>query len=88
MCEYRTSVKAKPRNNRRNVVGDEIRKLRLAAHPRITQEDLVARLEIRGLHLDRTSLLRLESGERKITDLEILAIASALKVPVARLFPK
>ena len=63
-----------------------IRKLRLAAHPRVTQEDLVARLGVRGLQLDRTALLRLESGERRITDIEIIGIAAALKVPVERLF--
>jgi transcriptional regulator with XRE-family HTH domain len=80
-------VKQKNRKTPKNVVGAVIRKLRLAAHPRVTQEDLVARLEVRGLHLDRTALLRVECGERKVTDLEIIAIAIALKVPVASLFP-
>lgn len=86
-CEYRTYVKAKNRKFPKNVVGAVIRKLRLAAHPRVTQEDLVARLEVRGLHLDRTALLRLECGDRKVTDIEIIAIAAALRVPVMSLFP-
>lgn len=84
-CENRTSVKKGPKKSK-NLVGEVVRKLRLAAQPRITQDDLVARLEVKGLHLDRTSLLRIECGERKITDIEMLAIAAALRVPVASLF--
>jgi HTH-type transcriptional regulator, cell division transcriptional repressor len=81
-------VSPKNRKSPKNVVGAEIRRIRLAANPRITQEDLVARLEVRGMRLDRTALLRLECGDRKITDLEMIAIAAALKVPVVSLFPK
>lgn len=87
MCKNRTLVKTKRRKSQKNVVGAEIRRLRLAARPRVTQEDLVARLEIRGLRMDRTTLLRIECGNRKVTDVEMLAIAAALKVPVASLFP-
>ena len=78
-------MKKSPKKSK-NLVGEVVRKLRLAAQPRITQDDLVARLEVKGLHLDRTSLLRIECGERKITDIEMLAIAAALRVPVATLF--
>jgi len=57
-------------------------------NPPVTQEDLVARLEVRGIRLDRTALVRIESRQRGITDLEMLAIASALRVPVERFFQK
>jgi transcriptional regulator with XRE-family HTH domain len=87
MVKVRKShIVKKSQKKPKNVVGAVVRKLRLAAQPRITQDDLVARLEVKGLHLDRTSLLRIECGDRKITDIEMLAIAAALRVPVTQLF--
>ncbi len=87
MVKVRKSHMAKKRHQTpKNVVGPVVRKLRLAANPPITQDDLVARLEVKGLHMDRTSFLRIESGDRKITDIEMLAIAAALRVPVTDLF--
>ena len=53
----------------------------------MTQETLAARLAARcNVHIDRSALARIELGQRYIRDYEIIAIAKALKIPVAALF--
>ena len=68
----------------KNVVGKNIREIRL--EKKLTQEELMAKLEVKGLHICSDSICRIEKGTRQITDFEIIAIAYVLKVPVARLF--
>jgi transcriptional regulator with XRE-family HTH domain len=67
----------------RNIVGVRIRQARKAAKPPITQKDLVARLQTEGITIDQSGLSKLESGQRPVTDIEVLALAKALKVSVA-----
>ena len=70
----------------RNVIGLRIRKLRLNHKPPISQEDLAARLAIRGVIFDRSAISRIEAQRRALRDYEILAISDALRVSVAALF--
>lgn len=75
-----------PKRSPKNVIGPTIRKLRYAARVPMSQEALVAKLQIRGVLLDRSALARIESQERLVRDTEIIALASALRVPIERLF--
>jgi len=68
---------------KRNVVGDRVRQARKAVRPPITQIDLVARLQILGMQIDQSGLSKIESGHRPVTDVEVIALAKALKVSVA-----
>jgi transcriptional regulator with XRE-family HTH domain len=77
--------KTQPRGER-NSIGRRIREVRLAQVPPVSQEDLAARLAVRGVYFDRSALSRMEAGKRFIRDYEIIAIADALRVPVASLF--
>jgi transcriptional regulator with XRE-family HTH domain len=53
----------------------------------VTQEDLAGRLAAQGFeNLTRVLVNRIEAGKRTVIDVEILALAKALKVPVQRLF--
>ena len=70
----------------RNVVGPRIRAARLAQTPTVSQEDLTARLAVGGVYFDRSALARIELKQRFVRDYEIIAIAKALKIPVASLF--
>jgi transcriptional regulator with XRE-family HTH domain len=70
----------------KNVVGPRIRELRLKGKRKLSQEELAARLQAMGVELDRTALSRIESGERQVTDIEVLAICRALGITVASLF--
>jgi transcriptional regulator with XRE-family HTH domain len=75
-----------PKRSLKNVIGPTIRKLRYAARVPMSQEALVAKLQIRGVLLDRSALARIESQERLVRDVEIIALAAALRVPIERLF--
>lgn len=70
----------------KNVVGSRIRDARLQASSRVSQEELAARLQALGVDMDQTAISRLESGERQVTDIELLAICHALGTSVAALF--
>jgi len=72
----------------RNVIGHRIREARLKHKPIVSQEDLAARLATRGVYFDRSAISRMEQQGRFIRDYEIIAIAEALKVPVAWFFEK
>ncbi len=68
------------------MVGVNVRQVRKAANPPITQEDLIARLQLSGISMDQSALSKIETGHRPVSDIEVAALAEALKVPVARLF--
>lgn len=70
-------------NNRsRNLTGDRVREARHKAKPMITQTDLIARLAVRGIDLEKTSISKIEARTRPVTDIELVAIADALSVSV------
>lgn len=75
-----------PKRPPKNVIGPTIRKLRYSGRVPLSQEALVAKLQIIGVPLDRSALARIESRERLVRDVEIVALASALRVPIERLF--
>ncbi len=66
----------------RNLVGSRIRQARLAEKPRMTLADLSARLEVLGISLSISSIAKIERGERIVTDVQLVALAKALKVSV------
>lgn len=67
---------------KRNVVGTRIYQARKAARPPITQIELVARLQVLGMVIDQSGLSKIENGQRPVSDIEVIALAKALKVPV------
>ncbi len=81
-----TRNRNKTRDGRRNLVGGRVRELRRRAVPKITQEDLAGRVAAHSVSLDRTAIYRIEAGSRTVTDLELAALAKALRVPIAELF--
>ena len=74
--------------NRKNIVGERIRVARLSEKPLATQQDLSARLELLGIALSASSIGKIENGTRPVTDLQIVAFATALKVTPEWLFRK
>ncbi len=67
----------------RNIVGSRVSQARKAVKPSITQADLVARLQLLGVMIDQSILSKIEGEQRPVTDIEVVAIAKALKVSVA-----
>ncbi len=72
----------------KNLIGDRVREARHRRNPRITQVDLLARLAVRGIYLESTSISKIESYKRPVTDIELVAIAEALNVSVLWLLKK
>ena len=66
----------------RNLIGDRVRKARLNAKPKITQNDLLARLTVRGVDLEKTTISKIEAKSRPVTDIELVAIADSLGVSI------
>ncbi len=69
----------------RNIVGPRVRQARRVAKPKITQRDLVARLQVLGVMIDQSGLSKIENGQRPVSDIEVVALARALKVSPASL---
>ena len=64
----------------RNIVGQRVREARRNAKPRITQEELIARLQVLGITIDQSTLSKIENNQRPVTDIEVVALAKALRV--------
>lgn len=62
----------------KNIVGERVRIARKKA--KLTQADLIAKLQVAGLNFERSSLSRIESGERIVTDYEVVILAKTLNV--------
>ena len=65
-----------------NKAGDRIRIARAMQKPRITQDDLIARLDFHGVNMRKNTLSRIETGARYITDLELIAFSKVLNVSI------
>ena len=68
-----------------NICGEKIRIIRTKKH--VTQTDLAARLQVRGVQLTQNSICRIEKGRHVVADYELLYIADALGVSVSDLLP-
>ena len=66
----------KTRDGKNNVCGEQIARLRKAM--KISQRKLADKLQIAGLDVDKNAVQRMESGQRFITDIEIIYLAQAL----------
>lgn len=65
-------------NGRKNLCGNRIREARRKL--KISQSDLAAQLQVRGIILERDSVSRMEIGTRFITDYELKNISEILGV--------
>ncbi len=70
-------------NGKKNITGERIRAVRKKLN--ITQEDLAARLQTRGVIIERDSISRIEIGTRFVADYELRAICQALGVTAGEL---
>lgn len=86
MCSWGTSVKREKPPHPRNLVGANLRKLRRAATPGISQEDLCGRVAKYGVVLSRPQVAKIEAGRRPVFDYEAVALAKSLKVSLPQLF--
>ncbi len=65
-------------NGRKNLCGEKVREARLKL--RLSQTDLAAKLQIKGVIIERDSISRIEAGTRFVADYELLALSEILSV--------
>jgi len=69
------------------LVGPVIAAIRKNKKPPLTQEDLAGKLATQGILIDRSGVAKIEKQKRTVIDIELRAIAKALKVSPNELFP-
>lgn len=67
-----------------NVIGPQVKRLR--EKNRLTQEALTAHCNLIGWNISRSTLAKIESQVRRVTDSEVALMARALKVGIEELF--
>ena len=65
-----------------NISGANIARIRKALSPTVSQRALADSLQLHGIDVDKNAVQRIECGKRFVTDIELVAIASVLKVSV------
>ncbi len=75
----------KTKSGRNNLCGEKLAAFRKEL--KVSQRKFADRLQLAGLDVDKNAVQRMESGQRFITDIELLYIARVLNKKVAELFP-
>ena len=70
-------------NGRKNLLGIKMREIRKARG--ISQRQVADDLAELGLVVDKNAVQRMESGQRFITDIELITISKYLDIPVNEL---
>lgn len=63
-----------------NICGKKIKELRKTKFPGLSQRGLADKLQLAGIDLDKNAIQRIESGQRFVTDIELLAFSQILEV--------
>lgn len=71
-----------------NIFGENIAKIRKAIVPTVSQRALADKLQLCGIDVDKNAIQRIECGKRFVTDIELVAIANVLNVPILDLLKK
>lgn len=78
---YKQKIMFKNKNDTlNNISGKNIKRIRLEQVPRLSQRALADKLQIQGIDLDKNAVQRIESGQRFVTDIELLAFSKVLNV--------
>ena len=66
----------KSENGRNNICGENIAKYRKEIA--LSQREFAEKLQVLGLDIEKNAIQRMESGQRFITDIELVYLAKAL----------
>ncbi len=67
--------KNKSLSGKNNICGEKVYEIRKSQNPKMSQRQLAEKLQILGVDVDKNAIQRIESGQRFVTDLELLAIS-------------
>ncbi|MBQ9991618.1 MAG: helix-turn-helix transcriptional regulator [Lachnospiraceae bacterium] len=68
-----------------NLCGENIKRIRQAKFPGLSQRGLAEKLQLAGIDLDKNAIQRIESGKRFVTDIELVAFSRILEVSLEEL---
>ena len=74
--------KLKLKDGRHNIAGRNIKRIRMNRVPKMSQRKHAKKMQLAGYDIDHPVIRRIESGQRFITDIELIAFAKVLNVPV------
>jgi len=66
----------------RNLIGRQLRIFRAMQSPPMTQQQLLAKLHLKGLEITQSTLSKIENEEGIVTDAVLLTISKALEVDI------
>lgn len=67
-------------DNRNNICGFNIARIRKSMKPKMSQKTLAERLQVIGLDVDKNAIQRIENGKRFVTDIELLSFSKLFNV--------
>lgn len=67
-------------HGKKNLCGDRIHQARTAQ--RMSQSDLAARMQVNGVIIEREAISKIETGDRFVTDYELMVFSKVLGVSV------
>ena len=70
---------------RNNIAGINIKQIRKAQVPRMSQRILAERMQLIGIDLDKNAIQRIESGERFVTDIELIGFGKIFGLSIDKL---
>ena len=82
-CEVRTLARLYAPDGKKNLIGPRVRELRRARG--LSQEQLMAQLQILGMDSERGVVKRIENGTRFVSDVELCLLADYFQVSVSAL---
>lgn len=65
-------------HGKKNLCGDRIHQARTTQ--RMSQSDLAARMQVNGVSIEREAISKIETGDRFVTDYELVVFAKVLGV--------
>ena len=67
-------------SGKKNISGDKIHQARTAL--RLSQSELAARMQVKGILIEREAISKIETGDRLVTDYELVGFSQVLGVPL------
>ncbi len=78
--------KNKAGGGRNNISGEQIAKLRKKVVPKMSQRMLADKCQLFGVDIDKNAIQRIESGQRFVTDIELLCFCNIFQVTAEQIF--
>ena len=80
--------KNKAENGKNNICGQRVYELRTSCNPKMSQRMLAEQLQLHGIDVDKNAVQRIESGQRFVTDIEIIALCKIFNISCDEILTK